>query len=185
MYVNPTVQDLLADALLVRLQEESSLRVSIDSLCADCYIHRSTFYYHFGGVEDLLQYLFERDLVAAFEGNLLGEGMAAAMGRTFAYLDAHAGAMQHVIGNMTYATAKERFSGSVREMFRRVLSALRPDATEAYMTYHASLFTGLLTDLFWTCLTGRNTLSPEELTRFVAATYEALLPKGRQPADGV
>ena len=174
------MRNLLADALLQSMEEKPLGRIKIKHICAACHISRSTFYYYFDSVNQRLKWLFVRDLAEPFRETVLDDTVTAALTNVFHYIDSYHSVMESVIGALHYSDAKTIFSGSAFPTLRKLLEEdrRRRGITEddpQWLTFSARALTGMLTELYWTCLTGTNLLSREELVRYAARFYEDLV----------
>lgn len=174
-----SIKDLLADALLQHFAKFAEKKVTVNSLCKDCFIDRSTFYYYFDSLDELAQYLFHRDLIDPFQNDVLTNGMDTAVRNVLSYLHCHKKEMKYIASTMKYAYIEQFFSTYVTTMFKNILTAeklkqgVQPGSD--YLIIHTTMLTGFLTFLFWEYVNKQCSISPEKISLYVSNIYEAIL----------
>ena len=62
-------KEALADSLRDLLKNEAIEKVTVDQICQEAKLHRSTFYRYFTDKYDLMYYSFERLMIARIDEN--------------------------------------------------------------------------------------------------------------------
>ena len=167
---------LLADTFLESLTGERPL--SLQELCRECHIARSTFYYYYQGLPGLVQALFRRDLVDGFRDMAGAYGLQAAILYDFSYLRQYRQGIRflcrHADGGIRWDTFRmemeETVLGLLREEARNRHTLFREDA----LRFYGTLLTGFLVDRYQEYLAGGTDDLPEKTAENLTGLLNAV-----------
>lgn len=140
MRVTRTVRDF-ENALMTLLEKQSSDRLTVDQICKEALLHRSSFYRYFNDKYDLLEQALNAQFTQ-FEDN--GESEDDTIKRLILYIDQHKNISRHLAGSGPHSSAHiEMLKILARIMLKRskqssddtMIIALQKSDTPEMMAY--------------------------------------------------
>lgn len=149
-------------------------KITVHAIIQDCGLHRQTFYYHFKDIFDLVEWMFNQEIIVSLKENFTFELWDKGMYLLFSYIKNNEKICMCAFEGLGRAGLERLFSHDMQNIMRNFIDQLvyNLEVDEKYIefisNFHLRAFAGQLIDWFQN---GMNE-SPEEIVKMIESTVK-------------